>query len=172
MIPLRNGIAVMTLAMVLPTMSSMAQSPGITLEDYTSSISSAKVNSNSIYQQVGAPLDMAELLKGDDVLRQGMFEALAGSDRGNLSYEDFMFGDAENVALAYDATLRSLTIAVPDELLGSRLLLVNMQGEAILSAVVDENITKVDLSFYAPGIYMAGVATQNSIIKSLKFNLK
>lgn len=153
-------------------MCSMAQSPGIVIEDYTSSISNANVNGNSVSQQVGAPLDTPSLIKGDDILLQGLFSALTGVSYSTVGIDDVLFSEVAEVAIEYDATLKSLTISVPESLIGSRLMLVNMKGENVLITEVNNYRMTVDLSTYAPGVYMAGVATQNSIIKSLKFNLK
>lgn len=173
MVPFRKGIAILSLAMVAPALTSLAQSPGVLMEDYTSDITTTELNGNSFNQQVGAPLGTPVLVSGDDVLLQGLFAALTGVKSTQESgSNDITLGDVAEIEILYNGALKSLTVAVPDEYLKSRLMLVNVKGETVKSVVLEENRTTVDLSSIAPDIYIAGVASQNSIFKTLKFNLK
>lgn len=173
MVPFRKGIAILSLTMVLPALSSMAQSPGVLMEDYTSDITMTTVDGNSFNQQVGAPLSSPTRIYGDDVLLQGLFAALTEVSNGGVTGKnDITLGDVAEIEILYNGALKSLTVSVPDAYLKSRLMLVNVKGETVKAVVLEENRTTVDLSTIAPDIYIAGVASQNSIFKTLKFNLK
>lgn len=173
MVPFRKGIAILSLTLVLPALSTFAQTPQVWMDDYTSDITNTEVNGYSLNQQVGAPFSIASLVTGDDVMLQGLFAAVTGAvDSSQSGVNDITLGDVAEIEISYNGALKTLTVAVPDAYLKSRLMLVNVKGETVKAVVLEENRTTVDLSSIAPDIYIAGVASQNSIFKTLKFNLK
>lgn len=167
MIPKKKGMAVLALGMALPVLG-FAETPEIMLQDYYSSIKAGSAEGYSLMEQVGSPLGMATLKEGDDVLFQGLLNAIEAL--GDRTGAEFVFADDGNVHLTYDATLKSLNISVPEELVDCLVVVVDAKGQTVVMRNITENT--LDLSQLTPGIYMAGVTTNNKYHKTLKFVVK
>ncbi|MBD5358430.1 MAG: T9SS type A sorting domain-containing protein [Bacteroides sp.] len=169
MVPIIKGIGVLALGMMLPAVAN-AQDPAVKMQDYTSSIKVTTVDdATTVMQQVGAPLGMAVLTEGDNVMLQGLFAALTGID-DNTTGVGGIYSDNEGVALAYDAVLKALRISVPDGLSNYQVFVVDANGGLVCKSTVKDNV--LDLSELAPGIYVAGLAADNKYSKTLKFIVK
>ncbi|MBD5356340.1 MAG: T9SS type A sorting domain-containing protein [Bacteroides sp.] len=169
MVPIIKGIGVLALGMLLPAVAD-AQEPAVEMQDYTSSIMVTTVDdATTVMQQAGAPLGMAVLTEGDNVMLQGLFAALTGID-GNTVGVGTIYSDKEDVALAYDPLLKALHISVPDGLPNCRVFVVDADGGLVCKSTVRDNV--LDLSELAPGIYVAGLAADNKYSKTLKFIVK
>lgn len=177
MIPIKKKMGV--LLMVFPAIAPMSaqtsaeEKPPILMQDYTSKITVRDFNGITLKQQFGSPYGAAYRLSGDAMLYQGLFGLLrSGFTDTSTGMKGVGISNDANVSLSYDALLKKLEISVPAESNGYKLYVVDMNGKNVLSMALTESTTTADLSTFAPGIYMAGVASNNNYSKTLKFIVK
>ena len=168
MTPINKGIGVLALSLV--SGMAFAQNPSAEMQDITSKISVNEVNGFTAVQQVGSPFWAPVLVMGDDVLCQGLFGVLSGSI-SNPSAVGSIFSDNADYEIVFDASVKTLGVKVPAGE-SAKIFIVDMAGKTVLAQTTNDEVTTIDLSSFAPGVYMAGAASDNKFSKTLKFILK
>ena len=177
MIPIRKRMGV--LLMVFPAISPLAAqtneepAPPILMQDYTSKITINRFNHLTLKQRIGSPYGAASRLSGDAFFYQGLFGLLYGDIKDTpTGVEGITVSDNAAISLAYDGVLKTLDIKLPETSREAKLFVVDMNGKSVLAQPLTEASTTVDISTFAPGVYMAGVAINNNYSKTLKFIVK
>lgn len=169
MTPINKGIGVIALSLV--SGMAFAQDPGVATQDITSKIAVSDVDGFTAVQQIGSPFGSPVLIAGDDVLLQGLFGALVGDTNSDLSGIGNIFSDNAAYEIVYDAAVKTLGVKIPAGE-SAKIFIVDMAGQTMLAQTTNNEVTTIDLSSFAPGVYMAGAASDNKFSKTLKFILK
>lgn len=155
-------------AMLLSPALMMAQDAKTLPQNYTSSIEKTQAAGLGVVQQVASPFSVPVLESGDDIVRQGLFAILTGVTDSMTGVGSIVVEDGA-VSIEYDAMLKTLVTTCPE---AGRLMVVNANGQTVLSKSLQAGATGTDISSLAPGMYIAGYTSNNKINKSLKFIVK
>lgn len=169
MTPINKGIGVLALSLV--SGMAFAQDPGVATQDITSKIAVSDVDGFTAVQQVASPFGSPVLIEGDDVLYQGLFGALVGSTSSGSVGIGSIFSDDAAYEIVFDAAVKTLGVKIPAGET-AKIFIVDMAGQTVLAQATNDEVTTIDLSSFAPGVYMAGAASDNKFSKTLKFILK
>lgn len=169
MTPINKGIGVLALSLI--SGMAFAQDPGVATQDITSKIAVSDVDGFTAVQQVASPFGSPVLIEGDDVLYQGLFGALVGGASSGSVGIGNIFSDNAAYEIVFDAAVKTLGVKIPAGET-AKIFIVDMAGQTVLAQATNDEVTTIDLSSFAPGVYMAGAASDNKFSKTLKFILK
>lgn len=130
--------------------------------------SAESFDGTSVEVELGNPF-MVESTDGDEIFMQGIIDVISGNETTNSV--EFLKDDNIDVSILFDQKHSVLTLKLPAGEKG-RIVIVDINGKNILDNVVDNSIASIDLSHLSTGIYMAALAQNNYVIKTLKFIIK